>query len=150
MNELFASAGEMLNRFCTAEQQRFSKKGRGSEQALINAAQSGIQQGRKAGRKVRGAGNGTGPPTPPPPPRPRVVHPMMNDGVTSVYSTEALPWRDETSPSAFSPVARGKGSHDHNITKQWSLAQVGQERTRRKRSRTKQETQLDKTQPAHH
>lgn len=39
-----------LNRFCTTEQQRFSKEGRESEEALINAAQSGIQQGRKAGR----------------------------------------------------------------------------------------------------
>lgn len=50
MNELFASAREMLNRFCTTEQQRFSKEGRESEEALINAAQSGIQQGGKAGR----------------------------------------------------------------------------------------------------
>lgn len=50
MNELFASARETLKRYCSSEQQRLSKEGGEREEALINAAHSGIQQGRKAGR----------------------------------------------------------------------------------------------------
>lgn len=52
---LLVSARELLNRICTSKRQRVSKERKDSAEHLINAAPSGIEEGRGC-RNARGAG----------------------------------------------------------------------------------------------